>query len=135
MKAYIVLRSTHVSQRDRRMGFRIPFSTLLTSFVHERPVRALASDLSDTGMRVHAVTGLAPAPGQIVPIELTLPDCDDSIWATAQVCHRDAGDLASGLGLRFVSMASRHARRVRDYCVESRRAHLGGLLARIRASA
>jgi hypothetical protein len=29
-------------------------------------------------------------------------------------------------------MATRSARRLRDYCVEARRAHLGGLLERIR---
>jgi len=64
-----------------------------------------------------------------------LPDSDDTIWATGQVCHRKADDLAAGLGIRFVAMAQRHARRLRDYCLEERRAHLGGLLARIRTGA
>lgn len=122
-----------MSQRDRRMGFRIPFSTMLTSFVHERPVRALAEDLSDTGMRLHAVSPLAPAPGTVMALEMQLPDSDDTIWATGQVCHRRPDDLAAGLGIRFVAMAQAHARRLRDFCLEERRAHLGGLLARIRA--
>ena len=122
-----------MSQRDRRMGFRIPYSTLLTSFVHERPMRALAEDLSDTGMRLHAVTPLAPPPGTVMALEMTLPDSDDTIWATGQVCHRKTDDLAAGLGIRFVAMAQVHARRLRDFCMEERRAHLGGLLARIRA--
>ncbi len=124
-----------MSQRDRRMGFRIPYNTLATSFVADRPVRILVEDLSDTGLRVHAVTPRAPAPGTVVALEVVLPDSDDSIWATAQVCHRTSDDLAAGLGMRFVAMAQRHARRLRDYCLEARRAHLGGLLERIRASA
>ncbi|MEZ4404556.1 MAG: PilZ domain-containing protein [Kofleriaceae bacterium] len=124
-----------MSQRDRRMGFRIPYSTLLTSFVDERPLRILVEDLSDTGMRVHAVTPRAPAPGAVMALEVVLPDSDDTIWATAQVCHRAPDDLAAGLGVRFVAMAGSHARRLRDYCLEARRAHLGGLLERIRASA
>jgi len=115
------------------MGFRIPYSTMLTSFVHERPMRALAEDLSDTGMRLHAVTPRAPAPGTMMSLEMVLPDSDDTIWATGQVCHRKPDDLAAGLGIRFVAMAQLHARRLRDFCMESRRAHLGGLLARIRA--
>lgn len=122
-----------MSQRDRRMGFRIPYSTLLTSYVDDRPVRILVEDLSDTGMRVHAVTPRAPAPGKVMALEVVLPDSDDTIWATGQVCHRTGDDLAAGLGVRFVAMATQHARRLRDYCLESRRAHLGGLLARIRA--
>lgn len=124
-----------MSQRDRRMGFRIPYSILATSFVDDRPVRILVEDLSDTGMRVHAVTPRAPRPGAVMAVEVVLPDSDDSIWATAQVCHRTADDLAAGLGVRFVVMAQRHARRLRDYCLEARRAHLGGLLERIRAAA
>lgn len=122
-----------MSQRDRRMGFRVPYSTMLTSFVRERPMRALAEDLSDTGMRLHAVTPLAPPPGTVMALEMTLPDSDDTIWATGQVCHRTPDDLAAGLGIRFVAMAQIHARRLRDFCMEERRAHLGGLLARIRA--
>jgi hypothetical protein len=37
--------------------------------------------------------------------------------------------------VRFVAMAQLHARMLRDYCVENRREHLGGLLARIRGAA
>ncbi|MBP8809835.1 MAG: PilZ domain-containing protein [Kofleriaceae bacterium] len=121
-----------MSQRDRRLGYRIPYSTILTSYVDERAVRLLAEDLSDTGMRVHAVSPRAPSPGQVIAVEVALPDDADTIWATAAVCHRRADDLATGMGVRFVAMATRSARRLRDYCVEARRAHLGGLLERIR---
>lgn len=124
-----------MSQRDRRMGYRIPYSTLATSYVDDRPVRLLIEDLSDTGMRVHAVTPRAPAPGTVIALEVVLPDEPDTIWATAQVCHRRADELAAGMGVRFLAMAQRHARRLRDHCLEARRTHLGGLLERIRAGA
>ena len=121
-----------MTRRDRRLGYRIPFQALLTSFIRERPVRALAADLSDTGISLHTTSALAPAPGTPVVLELALPGADDTIWCAGEVCYREADELASGLGVRFVTMARLHARLLRDYCVEHRRTHLGGLLARIR---
>jgi c-di-GMP-binding flagellar brake protein YcgR len=106
---------------------------MFTSYVRDRPVRALSADLSDTGMGLATVAGLAPRAGTMVSLELELPGVGDSIWARGEVTHTRPGDLASGLGMRFVTMARAHARTLRDFVVESRRSHLGGLLARIRA--
>jgi c-di-GMP-binding flagellar brake protein YcgR len=123
------------SMRDRRIGYRIPYSAMLTSFVRDRPVRALAEDLSDTGVRLCAVAARAPAPGTQMAIEIDLPGQSETIWARGEVCYRKGDDLASGIGVRFVAMAQLHARALRDYCIESRRSQLGGLLARIRGAA
>lgn len=119
--------------QDRRLGFRIPFETMVTSYVHDRPVRGLASNLSDTGMSLSAISMLAPPPGLVVGLELEVPGLSESIWASAQVCYRTDDRLASGLGMRFVAMARSHARMIRDFCIEMRRKNLGSLLARIRA--
>jgi c-di-GMP-binding flagellar brake protein YcgR len=119
--------------QDRRLGFRIPFETMVTSYVHDRPVRGLVSNLSDTGMSMSAISMLAPPPGMIVGLELEMPGLDDSIWAAAQICYRTNDRMASGLGVRFVAMAKVHARMIRDFCTEMRRKNLGSLLARIRA--
>lgn len=106
---------------------------MVTSYVHDRPVRGLATNLSDSGMSVSAIAMLAPPPGLVIGLELDVPGADDSIWAAAQVCYRTEDRLASGLGLRFVAMAKSHARMIRDFCIEMRRKNLGSLLARIRA--
>lgn len=121
-----------MTRRDRRIGYRIPFQSLLSSYIRDRPVRALAADLSDSGIRLHTTNAVAPAPGTPIVLELALPGADDTIWCAGEVCHRADDELASGLGVRFVTMARMHARLLRDYCLESRRSHLGGLLARIR---
>jgi c-di-GMP-binding flagellar brake protein YcgR len=120
--------------RDRRLGYRIPFSTMLTSFIRDRPVRAMVEDLSDTGVRLCAVSSRAPAPGTMMAIEIELPGQPDTIWAKGEVCYRKGDDIASGIGVRFIAMAQMHARQLRDYCIESRRDQLGGLLARIRGA-
>ena len=119
--------------QDRRLGFRIPFETMVTSYVNDRPVRGLVTNLSDTGMSMSAITMLAPPPGLVVGIELDVPGVDESIWASAQICYRKDDRMASGLGVRFIAMARTHARIIREFCIEMRRKNLGSLLARIRA--
>ncbi len=119
--------------QERRLGFRIPFETMVTSYVHDRPVRAVAGNLSDTGISMSSLALLAPPPGLVVGLEIELPGVEDSIWASGQICYRKDDQLASGLGVRFVAMARSHARTVRDFCVEMRRKNLGAILARIRA--
>ena len=118
---------------ERRLGYRIPFETMVTSYVHDRPVRALASNLSDSGINMSAISMLAPPPGLVVGLEIDLPGMDESIWASGRICYRKDDRMASGLGVRFLAMARSQARIVRDFCIEKRRAHLGSILARIRA--
>ena len=120
--------------QDRRLGFRIPFEMMVTSYVRDRPIRGLAANLSDSGISMSAVSMLAPPPGTLVGLELELPGIDDSIWALGRICYRKDDRIASGLGVRFVEMARSQARLVRDFCIDVRRRHLGSMLARIRAS-
>ena len=119
--------------QERRLGFRIPFETMVTSYVHDRPVRGLSQDLSDSGMGLSAVSMLAPPPGLVVGLELDLPGVGESIWASGQICYRKDDRMAAGLGVRFLAMARSQARLIREFCIERRRTHLGSLLARIRA--
>jgi len=119
--------------QERRLGYRIPFESMVTSYVHDRPIRGLSTNLSDTGLNMSAISMLAPPAGLVVGLEIDLPGIDDSIWASGQICYRKDDRMASGLGVRFLAMAKSQARMIRDFCVESRRKNLGSLLARIRA--
>lgn len=118
---------------ERRLGYRIPFESMVTSYVHDRPIRGLATNLSDSGLNMSAISMVAPPPGLVIGLELDIPGVDDSIWAAGRVCYRQDDRLASGLGVRFIAMAKSHARMVRDFCIEMRRKNLGSILARIRA--
>jgi hypothetical protein len=106
---------------------------MVTSYVHDRPVRALASNLSDAGINMSSISMLAPPPGLVVGLEIDIPGIAESIWASGQICYRQDDRMASGLGVRFLAMARSQARTVRDFCVEMRRKNLGAILARIRA--
>lgn len=121
--------------RDRRLGYRIPLEAMFTVLAHERPLRALAADLSDAGIGLHTVAGVAPRAGDIVGVELELPGTGDALWARGEVCYQHSGDIAAGLGVRFTAMARLHARVLRDFVIEARRSHLGSLLGRIRGAA
>jgi len=121
--------------RDRRLGYRIQVPFLFTSYIRDRPIRALCADLSDTGIGLSAVSALAPTPGTMVGLVLVLPGLEDDLWAAGEVCHRVDGTLAAGLGVRFTAMARAHARTLRDFCMESRRGALAHLLTRIRSTA
>lgn len=118
---------------ERRLGYRIPFESMVTSYVHDRPIRGLSTNLSDTGLQMSAISMVAPPPGLVVGLEIDLPGTGDSIWASGRICYRKDDHLASGLGVRFVAMAKSQARMIRDFCIEMRRANLGSILARIRA--
>jgi hypothetical protein len=120
---------------ERRLGYRIPFETMVTSYVHDRPVRALANNLSDTGIHMSSIAMLAPKPGLVVGLEIDLPGMSESIWASGRICYRKDDHLASGLGVRFLAMAKSQARLVRDFCVETRRQNLGSILARMHLTA
>lgn len=109
---------------ERRLGYRIPFDSIVTSYVHDRTVRALVSNISDTGINMSSISALAPWPGTVVGLEIDLPGLGESIWASGRVCYRKRENLTSGLGVKFVAMASSQARIVRDYCIEMRRGQL-----------
>ena len=117
--------------RDRRLGYRIPLDRMLTLFVNDRPLRALVLDVSDTGLRIDVVAGRAPAAGTTVQLELPIPDGGEPIWASATVRYQRPDDLASGLGVRLVALATCDARRLRDFCIQARHRKLGALLARV----
>ncbi len=73
---------------ERRLGYRIPFESMVTSYVHDRPIRALASNISDSGINMSSISMLAPPPGLVVGLELDLPGTSESIWAAGQICYR-----------------------------------------------
>lgn len=107
---------------------------MVTSYVHDRPIRGLSQNLSDSGLLMSAISMVAPPPGLVIGLEIDLPGTSESIWASGRICYRkNDHHLASGLGVRFLAMATSQARLIRDFCIEMRRQNLGSLLARIRA--
>jgi len=96
--------------------------------------------LSDTGIffqtaQIPTSASSRPERRQI-GLEFQLPGTGEVIWARGEVCYSaDKGTPVRGNGIRFTAIPTLHARMIRDYCIEARRAHLGQLLSRIRQPA
>lgn len=120
--------------RDRRLGFRVPLQVFLTQYVRDRPIRALARDISDTGVSLQTpeISSQVPHERRQIGLEIELPGTGEVIWARGEVCHSEGDDMVRTSGIRFTAIPTHYARILRDYCIDSRRNHLGSLLSRIR---
>jgi c-di-GMP-binding flagellar brake protein YcgR len=124
--------------RDRRIGIRVPLEIFLNQYIRDRPFRALAADVSETGIRLAHVKlpGLRLDPtDRVVGLELELPGTGEVIWARGEVCHEVRGGALSTAGVRFDAMPRIHARLIREFCHERRRQKLARLLDRVRRPA
>lgn len=120
---------------DRRMGFRVPTDMFLNQYIADRPYRAMAGNLSETGVLLNRVK--APQKGlgeveRVIGLEFELPGTGETIWARGEICYQGQDNYFHIDHVRFTGMPRVHARLLRDFCIESRREHLGGLLGRIR---
>jgi hypothetical protein len=111
---------------DRRTGPRLRVQIFLNEYVGDRPHRALAVDVSETGLGIQKLTEPLVARIRRVGLELELPGTGEVIWASAESRFDSVGDDFHVSGLRFAAMARKHERLLRDYVRErwERRARL-----------
>jgi hypothetical protein len=121
-----------MSLQDRRLGFRVPMEMFLNEYVQDRAHRALTVNISDTGLYVNKVIQPTARDSKVVGLEFELPGTSELIWARGEITHDSLDDMFHGQGIRFTGMARLHARMLRDWCIEKRRAQLAGMLDRIR---
>ena len=117
---------------DRRLGCRVPLELFMNEYVSERPHRALTTNISETGVFLNKVVSPLQRAWSVVSLEFELPGTGEVIWARGEICHDSLDSYFHGEGVRFTGMARFHAQLLRDYCIETRRSHLGRLLDRIR---
>jgi hypothetical protein len=123
-----------MTAHDRRLGFRVPMEIFLNEYVQDRAHRALTVNISDTGLYVNKVLQPMQRANRVVALEFELPGTGETIWARGEITHDALDDYFHGQGIRFTGMAQLHARLLRDYCIEKRRAQLGTMLEKIRKS-
>ncbi|HET6611829.1 MAG TPA: PilZ domain-containing protein [Kofleriaceae bacterium] len=134
---------TMMQDSDRRFGLRIPVDVFVTHYIKDRPYRALAVNLSPSGVFVHRArlprvtrdrrNRYALVSPEAIGLELSLPGLGESIWARGEICYETPGQLVSGAGIRFTGIPRVHTRLLRDYCFETRRTQLSRMLPRPRA--
>ena len=117
-----------LSGDNRRLASRLRLQVQMNEYVADEPCRALARDVSETGLALQRrIDRELPSP-EIVTLEIELPGTNETIWASAQPRFDALRADHQVSGLRFVSMARKHERLIRDYLRE-RRARLARLFA------
>ena len=109
--------------QDRRLGNRVTLEMFLNEYIRDRPHRALAVNISETGVFLNKVITPVNRDSRVVALEFELPGTSELIWARGEICHDDLDAYFHGEGVRFTGMARYHARLLRDYCIEQRRDH------------
>ena len=103
---------------DRRNDVRVRTEMFLNQYVREQPYRALATNVSPTGLFVQKLAMPRTRHSPSVGLEFELPGTGEIIWARAE-CRFDT--VASDFhvtGLRFTAMAQKHERLIRDFVRE-----------------
>jgi hypothetical protein len=109
----------------------------MNQYISDQPFRAMAGNVSETGVllnRVKAPKRCLRESQRVVGLEFELPGTSETIWARGEICYQGADNYFYTDRVRFTAMPQVHARLLRDYCIESRREHLGSLLQRIRTA-
>jgi PilZ domain len=114
---------------DRRLDPRLRVQVFLNEYIKDRPFRAMALDISETGLSIQKLTEPIVRSAPLVALELELPGTREIIWASAESRFDAVGADFHVSGLRFAAMARKHERLLRDY-VRERRARLERLLLR-----
>jgi hypothetical protein len=105
---------------NRRLAPRLRIQVRLNEYVWERPYQAVALDVSEAGLAIQKATEAAIPFAELVALEVVLPGTNETIWATAEPKFDVVGRDVHVSGLRFVSMARKHERLIRDYLRERR---------------
>jgi hypothetical protein len=119
-----------VSASDRRGDARIRTEMFLNQYVRDQPYRALATNLSTTGLFLQKLAMPYTRHAPSVGLEFELPGTGEIIWAKGELAfdqlRRPSAMLAPvrTSGIRFMAAAGKHLRLIRDYVTELRRTML-----------
>lgn len=100
---------------DRRSDSRIRTELFLNQYVREQPYRALATNLSSTGLFLQKLALPRSRHNSSVGLEFELPGTGEIIWARAETRFDSIASDFHRTGLRFTAMAQKHERLIRDY--------------------
>jgi hypothetical protein len=92
----------------------------LNEYVADHPCQAIVRDVSETGLSLFKLPARTLPPVDVVTLEVELPGTNETIWASAQPRFESLNRDYQVSGLRFISMARKHERLIRDYLRERR---------------
>ena len=74
------------------MGFRVPSEMFLNQYISDEPYRAMAGNLSETGVLLNRVkaTGALQENQRVIGLEFELPGTGETIWARGEAARGEA---------------------------------------------
>jgi hypothetical protein len=105
---------------NRRLAQRLRTRVFMNEYVGDHPCQAIARDVSETGLALLKLPERSLPTVDVVALELELPGTNETIWAAAQPRFESLTADYQISGLRFISMARKHERLIRDYVRERR---------------
>jgi hypothetical protein len=112
---------------NRRTDKRLRLQLYLNQYIKDRPYRALAVDISESGLGIQKLAEPMVHHAPVMGLEIELPGTNELIWAAAEPRFDAVGRDFHVSGLRFRAMARKHERLLRDY-VRERRLRIARLL-------
>jgi c-di-GMP-binding flagellar brake protein YcgR len=89
-------------------------------YIHDHPVRTLAVNVSEHGMAAHRLVERMTRHARIVSVEFELPGTGEVIWAKGETLFERIDRDFHRAGIRFLAMARRHERLVREFVWDRR---------------
>jgi hypothetical protein len=123
---------------ERRDTHRIPLRLFLNEYVNERMHRAVATNVSPTGLYLQRVSGMSGLQfgrdDRYVQIEMALPGTSDVIWARGEVRYDDLAidPIIHGTGIFLTDIARGHARMLKEFVIDHKRQKLQRILELVR---
>ena len=91
-----------------------------TQYIQEHPYRSLAVNVSEHGLAAQRLVEPSARHARVVAIEFELPGTGEVIWAKAETQFEAIGRDFHRAGIRFLAMARRHERLVREFVWDRR---------------
>jgi hypothetical protein len=101
---------------NRRFDSRIPLEMYVSTYVQDQPQRAVALDISESGLYLNVLPRHPLLPRTPIGLEFELPGWRETIWVAGETCHDGEDDYNYTFGVRFTGMANFHRRMLRIYC-------------------
>ena len=105
---------------ERRFDPRVRVEMLVNQYIRDVPFRALAVDLSSTGLQLQKlVEPRIPLAGRVA-LEFEIPGTGEIVWACAESRFNASDDDFQMSGLTFTGMALKHERLLREFVLEKK---------------
>lgn len=105
---------------ERRFDPRVRVEMFVNQYIRDVPFRALAVDLSSTGLQLQKlIEPRIPLAGRVA-LEFEIPGTGEIVWACAESRFSASDDAFHTSGLTFTGMAQKHERLLREFVLEKK---------------